>query len=95
MAGKPGERTNGPAILREWRRHTGTSRARLAELLGLSDPASIYQYETGRLSLTYIHLITLQSITGIAIWDLAWPEQRYVIRALAGAAPSRTAEAQP
>ena len=79
------EGLKGPAALTAWRKRTGTSRQDLAHLLGLKHSASVYQYETGRLPLTYAHLVNLQKITGISVWTLAWPGQRLVMRQIADA----------
>jgi transcriptional regulator with XRE-family HTH domain len=70
----------GPKLLRDWRRRTKTSQQTLADQMGLKHSASIYQYEAGRLPFTYAHLVSLQKITGISAWDLAWPGQVLVMR---------------
>lgn len=77
----------GRKALLAWREKNGVSRQRMAELLGLRDPASVWQYEHGKLPFALIHLISLQRITGIPVWTLASPEQRQIIRGLWKACP--------
>lgn len=79
----------GATLLRAWRIERGLSQAEVAHKLGLKDPASIGVYEAGKYPLTLKRLIQLHELTGLPIWDLAWPDQRQIIRGLAGADPQQ------
>lgn len=79
----------GPIRLKAWRVANGISRRDLAALLGLKDESSVTKYENGLVSFPFPHLIRLHEMSEIPIWDLAWPDQRVIIRALSGADPTQ------
>lgn len=83
MTGRHASGAKGPALLREWRARYGVTQAALAEDMGFADPATISRYEARQRPLTYKRLVQVSETTGISIWDLAWPYQRPVIRAIA------------
>lgn len=82
----------GPAEVLAWRQSTRTSQRQLAEAIGLKHASSIYLYEAGRQPLTYPHLVSLQRVTGISIWTLAWPGQRLLMREIAATPPEAPAQ---
>lgn len=85
----------GAKALQAWRALTGTSRQQLAERIHLRHSASIWQYETLKLPLTYANLVALQRVTGISAWTLAWPHQRRIMRAISDVAPEAHRRSAP
>lgn len=89
MARTAAAEMEGPAKLREWRERHGLSRDELAARIGFTDGSSVRNYEHGRRHMLYRRLIAASQLTGISVWDLAFPTQREEMVALAKAVPRR------
>lgn len=90
MIGSMGRRVaihEGPEKLRRWRTEHDLTQAELGAQLGFTERTAISQYEAGLRPLTYKRLLKASALTGIPLWDLAWPGQREELVALAKRVP--------
>jgi transcriptional regulator with XRE-family HTH domain len=88
MLGTVARRKRNENALRRWRRQHGLSQEELGLACGFSDNSSIYLYESGRRPFTYTRLLKISRLTGLTLWELAWPDQRAELAELAAAVPA-------
>lgn len=81
----------GARQLRRWRRQRHLSQYEFGVACGFAENSSIYLYESGRRPFTYTKLLVVARLTGIPLWELAWPEQRGELLALGKALGERLA----
>lgn len=78
---------DGPAKLRRRRMDMGLSQAELGLAIGFTEGSSVAQYEQRVRPFIFPRLLMASRITGIPVWELAWPDQRKTLVQLAAAVP--------